>query len=407
MLKNIIIVQDFAHINGGNANVAISSAIGLANKGYNVVFFTGMSPIDERLASSGVIVHCLEKPDLLSDKNVIRAFFKGLWDNDVLKEFSTILDKYSPADTIIHLHGWLKTLSPSIWDALAQRDFKVVVTLHDYFMFCHNGGLYNFKSNQICKLNPSSLRCYFCNCDSRSYFHKLWRDIRQVIHARVIKKNKNFGVITIGQLNEDVSRQSLAKYAKKWYRVQNPIDLNSQEFVRISENDCYFMVGRISEEKGFRMFCKVMTELKLKGCILGDGPIRRELEQKYPNIEFLGWHSGQKKSELIKRKAKCLVYPSLWYEGSPLTPIEFKSYGIPSIVSDMSAAAEQVTDGKDGYLFRIGDEDALKTAILKYEKTDLGKMQNYIKTSFKPDLYTSSYHCEKLEYCYNDMLNEK
>ena len=59
MLKNIVIVNDWASIEGGAANVAINSAIGLA-KHYCVYLFSAVQPIDSRLKKAGVNV-ILEK----------------------------------------------------------------------------------------------------------------------------------------------------------------------------------------------------------------------------------------------------------------------------------------------------------------------------------------------------------
>lgn len=68
MLKNIIIVNDWASIEGGAANVAINSAIGLA-KQYCVYLFSAVQPIDERLGEVGVKVICIGKKDILHDEN--------------------------------------------------------------------------------------------------------------------------------------------------------------------------------------------------------------------------------------------------------------------------------------------------------------------------------------------------
>ena len=43
-LKNIIVVYDYANINGGAAKVEIQSAIGLSNR-YYVCYFAGVDPI--------------------------------------------------------------------------------------------------------------------------------------------------------------------------------------------------------------------------------------------------------------------------------------------------------------------------------------------------------------------------
>ncbi len=404
MIKNVIYIQDFAHVNGGNAHVAIVSAIELVRRGYHVVFFCGKSPIDYDLIKAGVDVRCIGKTDLISDRSAANAFFWGLWDRIVYKKLDAVLREFNPSDTIVHIHGWYKTLSPSIWGALARYRYKCVVTLHDYFLLCQNGGLYNFRTNKVCHLKLLSASCLFCNCDSRTYFHKLWRDVRQVIQYRAMKKNSPFFVISIGELNENASRPVLSPFVKKWYRVQNPIDLNHSGFVDISSNQYYIFVGRVSTEKGVRMFCQAITDLKLKGCVLGSGPLYKELSEEFPNIQFSGWITGIQKDILIREKAKCLVFPSLLYEGSPLTTIELKSYGIPSIVSDGCAAAEQITDGKDGYIFKMGDCEDLKSTIMKYEKSDLSMMQDYIKSHFVPENYSIQRHCDRLIDVYNDIL---
>ena len=38
-IDTIVILNDFGHINGGAAKVAIQSAIALSNKGYKVIYF--------------------------------------------------------------------------------------------------------------------------------------------------------------------------------------------------------------------------------------------------------------------------------------------------------------------------------------------------------------------------------
>jgi glycosyltransferase involved in cell wall biosynthesis len=50
-------------------------------------------------------------------------------------------------------------------------------------------------------------------------------------------------------------------------------------------------VGRVSREKGLDDFCK----LDMPWChkiIVGDGPYRRELERRYPGVEFVGAKNG-------------------------------------------------------------------------------------------------------------------
>ena len=60
-----------------------------------------------------------------------------------------------------------------------------------------------------------------------------------------------------------------------------------------------------------------------------------------------------------------MVFPSSWYEGAPLVIMEMLQYGIPCIVSDISSASEVIDDGKNGYIFKNNDIEALSDAMEK------------------------------------------
>ena len=62
-IKNVIVVYDFAIINGGAAKVAIQSAIALKKRGLNVVYFSATSPIDKEMVSAGIEVISLDSTD--------------------------------------------------------------------------------------------------------------------------------------------------------------------------------------------------------------------------------------------------------------------------------------------------------------------------------------------------------
>ena len=78
-LQNIVIISDCAHINGGAANVAITSAINLAKNGNKVYFFAGMGPIDPALIENNIEVICLNQRDILSEPSRTKAVVQGLW----------------------------------------------------------------------------------------------------------------------------------------------------------------------------------------------------------------------------------------------------------------------------------------------------------------------------------------
>jgi glycosyltransferase involved in cell wall biosynthesis len=64
------------------------------------------------------------------------------------------------------------------------------------------------------------------------------------------------------------------------------------------------------------------------------------------------------------KKCRALIFPSIWYEGFPLTVLEAFSTGTPVISSELGAMAEIIQNGVNGLLFEAGNEDALIKKII-------------------------------------------
>lgn len=407
MVENIIIVNDFGHINGGAGKVAYMEAFALSQKGYNVIWFCATTPDMSLFEKYNIKVICTNQYDIVSNPSRIKAIIQGCWNSKAFDEMCRLLSSLDMTKTIVHVHCFSKALSASIFESAAKYKAKVCYTLHDYFSFCPNGGLYNYKSKTICHLKPGGLSCAVCNCDSRSYAQKMFRNVRHLFVKKALNAIRNrMAIVSIGLTNERVSKPSLYRYSNEWYYLKNPIELNEQEVVDISKNDTYLFIARLSSEKGIELFCEAISQLGLKGCVLGDGYLMDEYKTKYPSIEFAGWVCGAQKESYI-RKGKCLVFPSLWYEGAPLTTVEMKSYGFPCIVPDECAASEDVEDGKTGYIFKIGSLESLKQALCKFEKTDMQVMQQNVINSFNPQIFTSEYHVNNLIKIYEKVLRGK
>lgn len=131
--KTIVVVNDFSFVNGGAGQVAISSAIGLLAKGYRVILFTAVGPVDENLAKQGIEVVCLNQYDILHDPNRMRAIIQGVWNVKAKVVFEKLLRTLNRTETIIHFHAWSKGLSSSLFSVTKKQGFKTVVTLHDFF----------------------------------------------------------------------------------------------------------------------------------------------------------------------------------------------------------------------------------------------------------------------------------
>ena len=402
-ITTIIIVSDTPNSNGGSAKVAIDSANGLAQRGFRVIFFT-----NEQLRgswNSKVELISLNQYDILSNPNRLKAIIQGLYNIQAKKRFSELLKTLSSDQTVIHFHGWTKGLSSSLFRETAKRKFRVVITLHDYFSFCPNGGFFNYASNEICTIRPMSSKCISKNCDSRNYTHKIWRIVRQIIQKNNIQKNKSITYISISNLNKEIATKHF-KEDTRIVHLDNPIDLtkntNNRIFLSNEERDSYLFLGRISSEKGISLFCEAFSQLKLPAIVIGDGEKLNWYKEKYKEINFVGWKNKKEMIPYIE-KSKALIFSSLCYEGSPLTTKEMLSHGIPLIVADKSAAKEDVIEGINGFTFESGNISSLIEKITLFESQDWSKLSKASIKNFNYKKYTLDNHIDKLLNLYNTL----
>lgn len=400
MLKTIVIVNDTPNPTGGSAIVAIHSAVHLRKKGLRVIFFSGIENEDPSI--EGVEVISLGHKDILNNPSRVNAFFNGLWNKEAKIQFESLLVDLDKESTIIHFHSWSKCLSSSLFEITEFLGFKIVITLHDYFTFCPNGGIYNYREKHICEIVPGSFACLCSNCDSRNYFHKLWRFLRLKIQDKYLFSNNPINFITISKLNEKLARHYLPSNAK-FYQLDNPIKLGKSVKIE-TKRSMYLFIGRLSTEKGIDLFCEAITNLSLFGIVIGTGDLLDEYKEKYPMIDFVGWKDHKEMEEYIKA-AKAFVFTSLLYEASPLTTKELSSYGVPLIIPDKNAAIEDVIDGVTGFIFRSGDLDSLQNALLKMEIADSNVFSSNIVSNFDYERYSMNNHIRNLLNIYNKILH--
>lgn len=381
-VKTVVIVNDFNYTQGGASKVAIDTARILKEENLKVIFFSAVNRENEKI--DGVEYISTNQNEALKEKNKIKGALNGIYNFKAKKEFKKLLKNLDNKTTIIHVHGWTKALSSSIFDIAFKMKFKVVLTLHDYFTACPNGGYFNYKQNEICHLKPLSWKCIKCNCDSRNYGFKLYRIIRQFVQNKIVKLNKKLeNVITISEFSEKILKPTLGKNTKIT-RIYNPIDIDENaEKVDPSKNEYYLYVGRISKEKGVDLFCQTITELELKGIVVGDGDEKEKLEKQYPDIEFTGWKNKDEVKQYMKG-ARALIFPSRWYETAGLTVLEAQTLGIPAIVSKNCAGSEFV---KEEFTFGNIQELKRKIELLKEGliKESIVK-KGYINKKYKSEI---------------------
>ena len=132
-------------------------------------------------------------------------------------------------------------------------------------------------------------------------------------------------------------------------------------------------VGRLVEKKGFTYLFEAMrllpSSVRLQLKVIGDGPIRAELEAAAAGlpVEFLG-QCGREQVLATIAASEIMVIPSVTaasgdQEGLPVTLLEGAAGAIAVIASNLPGINEVVIDGKTGILTEQRDSVAIATAL--------------------------------------------
>ncbi len=401
---NIVLAVDHASVTGGQAKVALESALGLQRAGFSPIVFAAAAPVEPRLARAGIEVVCLDQPDLLGNSSKAAAALQGTWNFYAAEQMRILLARLPRENTIVHVHGWAKALSASIASPIRRSGLPAVYTMHEYFLFCPNGGFYNYPRNHVCRLTPLSPACWATNCDSRNYQRKIWRGLRQTVMERVARLPQIFGdFILISRFQAGVVAGRLPPGARI-HAVSNPIDCENLGRKTNPASGDFLFVGRMSPEKGLFLFAQAARKTGIVPVFAGDGPAAEEIAALYPEARLLGWKSPAEVKALL-RAARALVFPSLWFEGQPLTVLEAKAMGTPVIVSDGCAGREEMQDGVSGLWFQSADANSLARALEKARDDALvTRMSHAAYDEFWSDPPTLARHVERLGPIYHELL---
>jgi glycosyltransferase involved in cell wall biosynthesis len=155
---------------------------------------------------------------------------------------------------------------------------------------------------------------------------------------------------------------------------------------RKGQGEYALFVGRLSEEKGLRVLLAACRELhgKVPLRIAGDGPLLKEIEQFLSSngcsgVTLMG---RLNRAEIIRamHQARFLVFPSIWFEGFPVSITEAFACGLPVIASRLGSMAEIVADEVTGLHFSAGDSQDLSRQMTHTEEME--EMGGNARTEF-------------------------
>ncbi len=403
---HVIVLNDYCYVQGGASRVAIDGAVGLAELGVNVTFVGAVGPACDELKTASLKLVDLDQVELSSFPENPRVAAQGLWNPAAYRTMKTVLASHDPRSTVVHVHGYTKSLSSSPVRVATDNGFEVVCTLHDFFAGCPNGAFFNFVENKPCLLRGLSLSCLTTNCDKRHAVHKIYRVARSLVQRHVGHFPggvRNY--IALSNRSMELLRPYLPRDARMSL-LENPIDIERQPAVDVAARMRLVAVGRLDTEKGTKVLVDAARAAGARLTLVGDGPWRSYAEA-YAGCEVTGWLT---RSQVIATldQARCLVFPSLWYETYGLVVAEAAARGVPSIVSDITAAAERVQDGVTGWHARAGDADDLARCLkLIGDDETVRRAGLAAYAAFWIDPPTLHRHCVALLDLYREFLTSR
>ncbi len=266
---------------------------------------------------------------------------------------------------VVHVHNTFPLLSPSIYRVAKQRGAAVVQTLHNYRLVCPAATLFrDGRPCEDCVGRPVALPGLIHGCYRDSRLQTLpvvamlathralgtWEDVDAFIALTDFAATK---LVRGGLPSERI-------HIKANFVAPDPGE-------REGPGRDFLFVGRLTIDKGIRTIIDAAAQggPEITVRIAGDGPESdrvTEAAERHAGVVALGRLSpSDVRTELARSRA--LVFPSIWYEGMPMTILEAFAAGVPVIAARIGAAAALVEDRVTGLTFAPGDGSALAACL--------------------------------------------
>ncbi|CAA7615429.1 Glycosyl transferase group 1 [Candidatus Terasakiella magnetica] len=309
----------------------------------------------ELLEAAGhtVLRHVAENSELLK-KGHGAAIGAMIWNREAADAMTRQV-RNSRAD-IVHVHNFFAALSPTILTAAHAAGAAVVLTLHNFRLFCVNGML--LRNGKACE------RCVGLPVAVPGILHACYRGsaaqsaaVAAMVAVHRLAGTWSHGVDRFVTLTENSRRivtqggLPAAKVVVKPNFVEDRHDPSGLDHPRHGA----VIVGQMMAEKGIALAAQAWLGLDYPVRFLGEGPLRATIGGE--------GHKTQEEVAQAMRQAAFLVVPSLWYETFGLVVIEAFSAALPVIASGHGALADLIKDGETGLLFRPGDSADLAANI--------------------------------------------
>lgn len=345
-IEHCVILSDLSKERDGPTAVAIAAARALSDQKTKASYICGDDGNNAELRDLGVNLIPVRGSEI-DPRRPMRSAGSGLFNKAAYQTVMKYLREVDSPHTIYHVHSWSKILSPAIFFALKNFGDRTIVTAHDYFMSCPNGGYFNFPTQRCCELRPLSVACIITNCDRRSYLHKAWRITRSFELRGVLKGFNHFPTVLAVHEGMVPHLERGGIPSERIKLLPNPVEPWSSERVIAQRNKKLLFVGRLDNDKGADLLAEAAARVGAMVTYVGDGPLRNQLSARYPQFEFLGWRSKFQLAHIAK-SARVTVVPTASRETFSLVSFESIMSGVPVLISEFANTSRYIVDSGCG-----------------------------------------------------------
>jgi glycosyltransferase involved in cell wall biosynthesis len=312
---------------------------------------------------------------------------------------------------VIHVHNLFPIASPAIFFVAQKYEVPIVATLHNYRLICpsatlfHDGKIYEKSIHHLFPLD--------------AIYQGVYRNSR-IQTASVVLMTAVHKIL--GTWKNKVDRYIvLTDFAKRKF-LNSCLDVPADKMVvkpnftvdpgagNYPREDYFLFIGRLTEEKGINTVLECAKNSNVKIKIIGDGPLRAEVEKQaaiYPNIQYLGFQDKETIIDALKR-CRALLFTSLWFEGFPMTILEAFAAGTPVICSKLGGPGEIVGNLVSGLHYTPGNVKELgeKIQLLLQDNSMVAKLGKGARYVFEQK-YAEDINYQMLLNIYMDVVKLK
>lgn len=329
------------------------------------------------------------------------AFFSSIYSIKASKVVRAAIIAHKP--DVIHVHNFFPLVSPSVYDVAEKFKIPIVQTLHNYRIACP--GAFFLRDGKVCEkcIGGNFMHSIVHKCYKNSYIGSLSLASMDYVHKMIGTWNK--------KIDRIICLTNFAKNKFVQFGLNESIITVKPNFVESRgvsvslkpRDNVGLFVGRISHEKGIQNLMKIHDRIKGKILIAGDGPLLERLNG-FKNFIVLGRKTPDEIFKLMKQTS-FLLFPSIWYEGFPMTIVESFVNRLPVVASKLGAMEEVIVDSKTGLHFEPNNlAEMVEKINWAFENYD--KMRQYGENAYSEYLryYTAEENYKILISIYNEEI---